>query len=442
MLMGTAMSRIPAPDARLGWQLLRSLVQYGNILAPLEVIRQTLGDVFRLPLPGFNAIMLVGPEANRLLLTDSREEVRWRAEGDPVTRLLRHGLLVEDGPAHDAARQVIDPALHRRMFAQYVDAMWRDADEVTCEWQHGTRPDLVADMRRIALLILTDTLFAEDFRPWMGPLWHAIQRTIAYISPGPWLLWPGLPRPGYRQAIMRLTGYLDELVVRRRASGGTPDDLLGQLLAAGLGDDAIRDHLLTLFIAGHDTSTAQLAWALVLLAAHPEIQARARAEVDQVLSQVVGQGPPTLEQLKRLTYLDCVIKETLRLYPPIHLGSRIAVRDLAFRDYKIPTGSRVLYSIYLTHRDPAYWRDPAEFDPERFLPDHTPARPPYTYVPFGGGPRNCVGAAFAQVEAKVVLARILRGFELRPTGASWRPRMRATLEPTPARLVHVTRRLA
>jgi cytochrome P450 len=415
---------------------LRSWRQHGHILAPLEEMHATLGDVFRLPLPGFDAVMLVGPEANRFLLTDARDGFRWRSEPDPVTRLLRHGLLVEDGPAHDAAREIVDPALHRGMLERYLNVMWRDTGEVTRQWQSGERPDLMVEMRRAAILILTDALFPEDFRPHLQPLWRAIQRALAYISPGLWLLWPELPRPGYQRAMASLTDYLDQLVARRRDGGGEHPDILGHMLASGMSDARVRDHLLTLFIAGHDTSTALLAWTLLLLAAHPEIQAHARAEVDRVLSRET----PTLEQLKELSVLDRVIKETLRLYPPIHLGSRIAARDLVFRQYAIPAGARVLYSIYLTHHDRAYWPDPSRFDPDRFLPRQAQARPAYAFVPFGGGPRNCVGAAFAQIEAKVVLARILREFELRHTGGSWRPRMRATLEPAARGLVEVSRR--
>jgi cytochrome P450 len=155
--------------------------------------------------------------------------------------------------------------------------------------------------------------------------------------------------------------------------------------------------------------------------------AQARAEVDQVL----GSASPTFAQLGALKYLEQVIKESLRLYPPIHLGMRIAARELEFQGYRIPAGARVLYSIYLTHRMPEYWPESDRFDPERFRPEQNRTRPAFVYVPFGGGPRICIGFAFAQVEAKVVLAHILQRFELTLLNEHVHPHMGATLEPRP-----------
>ena len=144
--------------------------------------------------------------------------------------------------------------------------------------------------------------------------------------------------------------------------------------------------------------------------------------------------------MRRLSYLDRVIKETLRLYPPIHLGSRIAAADVMFHEYRIPAGTRVVYSIYLTQRDERYWPAPHVFDPDRFAPEKAGQRPAYTFVPFGAGPRNCLGAAFAQVEAKVVLARLLQRFTFRAVGRDAHPRMRATLEPSSGAAVEARRR--
>jgi cytochrome P450 len=160
-------------------------------------------------------------------------------------------------------------------------------------------------------------------------------------------------------------------------------------------------------------------------------------EVDQVL----GQNPPTIENIGRLDYLDQVVKETLRLYPPIHVGNRLAAEDMCLGGYYIPAKTRVMYSIYLSHRDPAYWTEPADFRPERFDSLQRDFRPPpFTYVPFGGGPRNCIGAAFAQVEAKVVLAKVLQRFELHSQPGKVTPHMGATLEPRPGVFMCVQRR--
>jgi cytochrome P450 len=138
-----------------------------------------------------------------------------------------------------------------------------------------------------------------------------------------------------------------------------------------------------------------------------------------------------------MTYLGQVIDETMRLYPPIHIGNRIAATELHYDGHRIPAGTRVVYSIYLTHRHEAHWSDPERFDPERFGPQAGQKPPPYAYLPFGGGPRNCIGAAFAQVEGKVVLSRIIQNFELTLTGNKVHPHMGATLEPRPGVMMHV-----
>lgn len=426
----------PEPQGLTGLHALRAMWQRRTILAALEVFHRELGDIFRITLPGFKPIMLAGPEANRFVLIISRVDLRWRTEGDPVTSLLRRGVLVTDGEEHDALRRRMDPSLHRRMLSGYVEAMWRSADRVTAAWTDNAPRDMLVEMRRIALLILTKTMFGVDFAPDLRALWPSILKTLAYISPGPWILWRNLPRPGYTRALKRVDDYLYRIIAARRAQPGSADDLLGALIASGLSDGLIRDQLLTMLIAGHDTSTALLAWALYLLGAHPDAMARARAEVDAVL----GRRMPAIEHAAQLPYLDRVVKETLRLYPPIHLGTRTAAMDLEFNGYRIPAGARVLYSIYLTHRDPRYWPDPDRFDPERFAPESSKARAPYTYVPFGGGPRICIGFAFAEAEVKIVLARLLQQFKLTFTGHPVHPHMGATLEPRPGVMMHARRR--
>jgi cytochrome P450 len=253
------------------------------------------------------------------------------------------------------------------------------------------------------------------------------------------MFWRGVPRPGYRQARAQMDQYLFRIIkLRRDQLQREPDyagtDMLSVLINAGMRDDLIRDQLMTMLIAGHDTSTASLSWALYLLSANPEAQARARAEIDAVLGDV----PPDAENIHRLTYLEQVMNETLRLYPPIHLGSRLAARDLEFNGYTIRKDTRVLYSIYLTQRNLAYWPEPNRFDPERFAPDVK--HEPYNFLPFGGGPRNCIGMAFAQVEMRVVLARLLQRFQLERRFGEIHLHMGATLEPRPGVLMQPLKR--
>jgi cytochrome P450 len=399
----------PEADPQTGLEVLKAFVRRRSPLAALEVMQAQVGNAFRVNLPVFNPAFVAGPENNREVLVSQRHRFLWRNERDPVTRLLRHGLLVEDQDSHDRLRAIMDPALYRREVLFHIGAMRDYTDTVLDTWQDGQVVDMLVEMRRAALLILMGTLFKVDFRPDIDRLWPAILKTLKYISPGLWLLWPGAPRPGYAAALQAFDDYLYGIIDQRRQDVGETDDLLGSLIAAGLDDDLIRDQLITMLIAGHDTSTALLAWALYLLGRHPEALAQAQVEVDAVL----GSDQPTWEQLQELHFLDQVIKEALRLYPPIHVGNRQALEEMTLGGYHVPAGTRVMYSIYLSHRDPEHWPEPDAFRPERF--DYTQREnktPPFTYVPFGGGPRNCIGAAFAQVEAKVVLGRILQRFNL------------------------------
>ena len=419
----------PGPDPATGREALRSLLKERNMMATLQIFHRRLGDVFRITLPGFRPIMVAGPQANRFVLVKARDRLSWRPEGDPVTTLLRHGLLVEDGESHDRLRNLMNPALHKQQVAGYVETMWRYTDQVSARWKDLGPHNMLDEMRRVALLIFMDTLFAVDFTDDLSRLWQPILRLLKYISPGAWLVWPGVPRPGYQKAIRAVDAYLYGIIAQRRRAPTGGQDLLSVLIdSRDLDDDLIRDQLLTMLIAGHDTGTALMAWSLYLLGKHPEALRRARDEVDRVL----GTEPPTYEALQQMDYLDRVVKESLRRYPPIHGGTRRATEDLELGEYFLPHGNRVLYSIYLTHRDPKEWTDPDAFNPDRFIVQRGERRhEPYAYVPFGGGPRNCIGAVFGQVEAQVVLARLLQTHNLLLIGDHVRPYMGATLEPHP-----------
>jgi len=437
---------LPVADSRTGLEILKGLARERSLLTALALMHHHVGRAFRITLPRFQPAVFVGPESNREILVSDRLKLCWRPEGDPVTRLLRRGVLVVDGDEHDRIRTLMEPALQRPRVLEHIPAFWRYTDQVIEGWRHGETRDMLVEMRRIALMILMGTVFEVDFAPDMDRMWRSILLLLEYISPGLWIIWPDMPRPKYRHAIEEIDAYLYGIIRRRRdelaASGRQPNpgDLLGRLIVApDMSDDLIRDQLLTMLIAGHDTSTASLSWTLYLLGSHPEAMARLRAEIDAVLAD--SDDPPETDQLGRLSYLDLVFKEGLRMYPPIHVGNRYACQDMAIAGYAVPAGTRVMYSIYLSHRDRDFWLDPERFKPDRFERGQEDKRPPLTYVPFGGGPRNCIGASFAQVEAKVVLSRILQKFDFQLlNGDKIRPYMGATLEPRPGVLMRVRRR--
>jgi cytochrome P450 len=213
---------------------------------------------------------------------------------------------------------------------------------------------------------------------------------------------------------------LDRIHARREKPIGR--NLLDNLILAGLSDQTIHDQMLTMLIAGHDTSTAVLTWTLVLLEQHPTWKFRLQDEIRSKL----GDEPPRDETTRSLPILNAVIKETLRLYPPIHVGNRITTDNITLGGYPLPAGQRVMLSIYLVHRHPQYWQDANNFQPERWMGAFRPAS--FSYIPFGGGPRNCIGGQFAQVEARIVLARILQKHDFHVQGRIL-PWMNATLEP-------------
>lgn len=429
---------IPVPSSQTGLRALKAIWKDRHPLAALQVFHDEMGDIFRINLPGFKPIVLVGPEAARFVLVQERAELCWRNERDPVTKLLGHGLLVEDGVVHDELRRVISPSLHRKVLAGYLQIMLDSCDQITAKWEPGVTLDMLIEMRKIALLILNRSLFSQNFTPELESLWNSVIKLIRYISPGIWMLWVNAPRPGYQRAIHQMDDYLFDIIqLRRLQIADNPyqeEDLLSALIAANLNERIIRDQLLTMLIAGHDTSTANLAWTLYLLGKNPEIVSQLQHEIDLQL----GDHNPTVDIADSLRDLGNVIKESLRLYPPIHLGSRVANKDLEYRGFNIPAGERVIYSIYLTQRHKGYWDDPHSFNPDRFKIRSKPE--PYSYLAFGGGPRNCIGAAFGQLETRIVLARLLQKFHFRMIDDNVRPYMGATLEPKPGVMMTVTRR--
>lgn len=395
------------------------------VLRGFEYLHDRRGDIFQLPLPGFKPTVFVGPEAVRQVLVEARDKLVWRTAPDPVTQLLGRGVLVVDGDEHAHHRGLITPWLHKRHFAGYVETMVDQTDRVLQSWPTGAKVDMVDEMRRISLLTLFQTLFGADVWDDLPKLWRPILEAIHAISPGAWLVWPGRPRLRTNHHLRTLDDFLYRLISDRRRMTTPPDDLLSHLLNSGMDDTTTRDQMLTLLIAGHDTNTALMSWTLALLGAHPGWMRSVQHEIDGHLAD----RPPALDDLSHLPLLDQVIQESLRLYPPIHLGNRLAAEDFETPACPVPAGSRVVYSIYLTQRDASEWPEPDRFWPGRFA-EPRPAVP-YAYVPFGGGPRNCVGSAFGKLEAITVLARVLQRKELQLAPGAIRPSMGATLMPHP-----------
>jgi cytochrome P450 len=399
---------------------------FSGILPLLEMVQRELGDIFQLTLPGFRPVFISHPDAIRQVLVDQRDAFLWRPEGDPVARLLRHGVLVTDGEEHAHLRGIMEPSAQRKHFAPKADVIRLDTDRVQKQWQSGQSYDMLVEMRKLALLAFESVYFSHDLEPELERIWEPILKALGYISPGLWIMRPDGAGPPPKEVLV-LDMHLYDLIHERRAEGNPPDDLLTHLVQALDDDDLVRDQMMTMLIAGHDTSTALLAWTLYLLGAHPEWMEKVQSQIWDTL----GSQPPTPENTRSLTALDQVIKESLRLYPPIHVGNRFTAREVELMGYTIPAGTRLMYSIYLVQRHPDFWEAPDQFQPERFASGYQTRVAPFTYLPFGGGPRNCIGGSFAQLEARIALARLLQTTELTLLQNNVKPNMGATLEPRP-----------
>jgi cytochrome P450 len=423
-------------SAETGRAAMRALIKEGSPLGPLKVMAKHVGRFFQIPLPGFRPYVVFGPEANRKVLVTERDKVLWR-NTDPVTDLLGRGVLIVDGDEHDQYRKVMEPPLHPSQLPAYSARFISHTDRVSAQWKDGETVDMLVESRKIALLIIMDTLFSKDAWDDLPKIWTPVLKAIEYISPGAWILWRQIPRWGFKKPLRELDDYLYGIIEERRKTlesdsllsdmqeqaPALQNDLLQHLIDAGLTDNVIRDQMLTMLIAGHDTSTALLAWTFALLGQHPDVLSRAIQEVDTQTKSPL---------------LDQVIKESLRLYPPIHIGNRRVAKEMEFSEGNVPPDERMFYSIYLTHRDPEIWENAEDFCPERFA--HGRKTPPYAYVPFGGGPRACIGGAFGQAEARMVMARLLQTHTFEFTNHKIHAHMGATLEPRAGVMMKVMKR--
>lgn len=366
-----------------------------------------------------------------------------------LSRVLGNGLLTSDGEVWRRHRRMIQPAFAHARLLGYADVMRDEAELLARSWHDGGRVDMGAEMMKLTLAIVCRTLFshsAEGQADGVSQAMAALQDTASR----PDLLPAWFPDPARARAD-RAIATLDDIVLglirqrreQRERQPGVHDDLLERLLAAEdedgarFGEREIRDELTTLFLAGHETTAQALTWTWYLLARHPEAEAQLHQELQSVL---VGRAP-CFADLERLPVTEQIIDEAMRLYPPVYLVARRAAVDVRIGDYEVPAGSEVVMWSYWTHRDPRWFPEPLAFRPERFAGDARARLPRCAYLPFGAGPRMCVGKVFATIEAKVLLATLAQHF--RAELASKRPmgiKPRVTLTPARPMSMRLSRR--
>lgn len=416
----------------------------------LERISAQYGDLARLRVGPYRLVVVNHPDlVHEVLVAKDASFVKGRAL-DQARDVFGQGLLTSEGEFHKRQRRLIQPAFHRRRIEAYADSMASDAAAAAERWRDGETFDAAREMMRLTLRIVVRSLFNVDVEDRSArEVGRALDALVAAFSlaplPGARLL-QRLPIPPFRRA-RQARETLDALVYRmiaerRRTEGG--EDLLSLLLAArdeegggGMDDRQVRDEVLTLFLAGHETTANALAWSWYLLASHPEAEARLHAEVDAVL----GDRLPRAADLPSLPYTRKVLAESMRLYPPAWAVSRKAVEPVTIGGHPFPAGTGVLAAQWLMHRDPRWFEDPLSFQPERWTEDFEARLPKLAYFPFGGGPRICIGMGFAWMEGVLLLATLGRRWKMRLVpGRPIEPSARITLRPKDGVWVTLSRR--
>ncbi|WP_125777418.1 cytochrome P450 [Antribacter gilvus] len=417
-----------APGPRGGLQAWRNLRRFQED-APsyfLE-LQRTYGDMVRLPLGFFTVHLPFSPDAVRHVLQAANGNYR-RGKGYDFFKIyMGTGLLTTDGEEWKARRMVVNPLFHRRAIEGMSDAMVSATSRVLDTWAARaaggtTTLDVIPESMHITLDALGSAMFDRDLEPDHPRIGPAMDQAIeAMVFRGePRQLMPAWMPFGYQRRVARTRADLYDIVgdiVRAHREGEHADrtDLVALLLAAqgsddgpDLGDDDVRDELMTIFMAGHETSGTGIAWTLAELARHPEVQERAHQEIETVLA---GRAPG-LDDLAALPYLKQLVDESLRLHPPIWVFPRDAVADDVVGGHRVPAGESVFLTPFVTHRMPDLWPDPERFDPDRFAPGQEEKLPRFAYFPFGGGQRKCVGWMMALQQSYLTVAMVLQRFRL------------------------------
>ena len=435
------------------------LGQVGNLLAfrrdpPgfLLGLAREHGPVSSFRLAGKQVYLFSDPEAVReLLVTQASAMCKGyliRRVWDLLTSVLGNGLLVSEAPFHTQQRRLVAPAFHRGRLAGYGRLATDAASERMAVWTDGARIDLAEEVSALTLVLVARALFSADLSSTARGVGDALGTVMGLVdkmrSPLNLLRFSPVMRR-YRRAKKHLDDVVGHLIDARREKMTDCGDLLSMLLLTtdeetggpGMSDAQVRDEVMTILLAGHETTASALAWSYHLLAGHPEVERRLHAELDALLPDG---GVPGFADLPRLAYTRLVFTEAMRLYPPAWVLLRRTIRPVEIAGWKLPAGTTCIVSPFVTHRDPHWFPEPDRFLPERWTEEAKAARPRFAYFPFGGGPRSCAGESFAWMEGILVLATLSRRwrFVTPPGSPPPQPLATVTLRPrngVPMRLV-------
>jgi len=414
----------------------RGLPYIGSMLSfrqdPLgffQQLQRTYGNMATVYIGKNPAVLLFRPEHVRYVLVEHPRDftnrgVLQRDSNGNNGGFASEGLLTIDGEKHRQQRHAVQPAFHKKRIEGYAGIIEQYTQELLKTWHPGDQVDMSRAMQELTLRVVSKCLFSIDLSSQLGPLSDAFDGVIgSSTSMVEDLLNIRIDNPitgyGRRMAAMRqLDMLIYTLIAQRRDDDRDYDDVLSMLMSAESGEEPgttltgkqIHDHILTFLAAGHETTAIALVWTFYLLSQYPQVRAKLQDEIRNILAE----GEPTLDELAKIPYLDWVLNESMRLYPPAWLQMRFVAKETELDGVRLPVGTLIILSQWVIHRLPEIWKDPEVFRPERWDPANKQQLPAGAYFPFGGGPRTCIGMPLAQLEARIILANILQHYTPQP----------------------------
>lgn len=428
------MSTLTYPPGPKTWHPLGQVFAFKNDLIGLLMnTTRRYGDIAYINMAGRPLILINDPDLIKdVTVTDHRNFIKSRALR-LMKRLLGNGLITSEGEFHRDQQKMMQPSFRRDRIEAYARVMIEDTVRCRDSWRADQTYDIYQEMTKLSLGIATKTLFHSDVDGEAQELGECLTVAMKLFerSANPMAeVLEKLPLPSniaFRKAKRRLDATVRRMIDERRADGHDRGDLLSTIIAAQsdetgayMTDQQVLDEVITLFVGGHETTALSLTWTWYLLSQNPEAADRMYHEIDHVLKG----NPPRPLDLMNLDFTRRVFAEALRLYPPIYILAREALEDYPLREYTAHKGTAVVFSPYVMHRNPKYWDDPERFDPDRFTPEQEASRPKFAYIPFGAGPRGCIGEHFARMEGTMALAIIAQRWRL-----EHEPGHRVALEP-------------